>query len=88
MGGGLTINPPPVSTYEPKQFDPQQQYARLVQLRGMQQGQQLQQGQLQLQQQQIQANQRKQQEGEVIRQAFVNNDGDIDRPSQRLRRIR
>jgi hypothetical protein len=77
--GGITISPPPITPYQPKEVDPLASYARLVQLRNLQQAGQFQQGQQQLQQQQIQANQRKQQEGEVIRQAFVNNDGDIDK---------
>jgi hypothetical protein len=74
--GGVTISVPPVTPYRPEPFDPLQQYAKLVQLRNLQQAQQLQGGQLQLQQQiqqgqlQMQAAQRKQQEGEAFRQAY------------------
>jgi hypothetical protein len=61
---------------------PYESYAKMAQLQqqlqaGRQQ-QQLQQSQLQLQQQTYAANARKQREGEVIRQAFVKNNGDID----------
>src|SRR5882724_5725763 len=78
--GGVNIPLPALAAYRPEpQPDPLEQYARLVQLRSMAQSQQLQQGQQQLQQQQIQQNQRKMQESEAVRQAFVQNDGDIDK---------
>ena len=74
--GGMTIVPQQ-SNYQPQQVDPLAQYARLVQLRGMQQEQQLRQGQGQLQQQQIQQNQaqleagqRQQQESQAFREAY------------------
>src|SRR6266851_10147660 len=71
--GGVTIPLPALTAYRPEpQPDPLQQYARLVELRSAL-------NQQQIQQQTIQANQRKQQEGEVIRKAFVANNGDIDK---------